>query len=383
MLITSINKINRMNIFKKSTALFLFSILTLPGLFASHMMGGEITYKWLGGKEYELIFSVYRDCRGIPFNSPTISMFDAGNNTSVTVNYTRTSIEDLTPVCNTLSGPCSPANQTVSDEGVELHIFKAIVDFGTSPYKTFVDNGYCEIRIKLEQCCRNGAITTINPGNFYVESMMNICNSNFQNSSPQFVNSGHLYIGCNQGLKYNIGAFDVEDFDSLAYELVVPMNAAGSYETYTANFNAAIPMTPYCPPNPGVVNCRALPNAKPPRGFFFNVLNGDMVFTPTKCDEVGVISIKVSEYRKINGTWKILGWVCKDIQINVKQINTAANHVPHVVIADNYVFKTREKQCIDIVTRDSIAPMGSQSNRGDTTYIKLLNQPDDRFCARL
>ena len=168
------------------------------------------------------------------------------------------------------------------------------------------DAGCCEILIKVEQCCRNGAITTISPGNFYTDAMINICNIGTKcNTSPQLSIPPVAYVCCNQPFTYNNGVREVIDGDSLAYELGTPLNANNSNETYTGSFTQTIPMTPYCPPNPGVINCRALPNAKPPRGFYFDKETGDIVFTPTKCDEVGVIVIKITEWRRDSATRKM------------------------------------------------------------------------------
>ncbi len=365
-----------MNLYKTATLILCLHFF-VNSIEASHMMGGDITYKWLGGKKYEITFKVYRDCRGIPFNSPDIAMFGLINGSvsnSTSINYTRTSIRDISIMCNdTMDKPCSPANSP-SSAGIEEHTFVSTVDFASSPFKTFVDNGYCEIYIKLEQCCRNGAITTMSPGNFYIESMMNICNSNFANSSPTFLDIGTLYAACNRPLRVNFGAYDFEDNDSIAYELSRPLNAHASYESYTGNHNQNIPMTPYCPPNPGVLSCKPLPGAKPPRGFYFDNKNADMVFTPTKCDEVGVICLKVTEYRKINGNWKMLGFTIRDIQINIR-IESDENVYPELSVDDNFTFKTREKTCFDIETWDSINSYTKSNNRGDITRINMLNMP--------
>ncbi|MFM6984783.1 MAG: hypothetical protein ACKOXF_11670, partial [Chitinophagaceae bacterium] len=284
----------------------LFVILGFQEAKASHMMGGDIAYECISPGKFKLVIKIYRDCRGIPFNSPDIKLFCKDGSNQTSVNYTRTAINDLTPTCTGGTAPCNPQN-TPSNEGIEEHVFEAIVDFNTSPFKAMKDAGCCEIIIKVEQCCRNGAITTISPGNFYTDAMINICAiGNKCNTSPQLSIPPVAYVCCNQPFTYNNGVREVIDGDSLSYELGTPLNANQSNETYTGNFNSQIPMTPYCPPNPGVVNCRALPNAKPPRGFYFDKETGDIVFTPTKCDEVGVIVIQITEWRKDSATKK---WV--------------------------------------------------------------------------
>lgn len=334
---------------------------------ASHMMGGDITYECISPGKYKMTIKVYRDCRGIPFNSPDIKLFCKDGTNQNSVNYTRTAINDLTPTCTGGTAPCNPQNQT-SAEGIEEHVFEAIVDFNTSPFKAMKDAGCCEILIKVEQCCRNGAITTISPGNFYTDAMINICNvGNKCNTSPQLSIPPVAYVCCNQPFTYNNGVREVIDGDSLSYELGTPLNANNSNETYTGSFTQSIPMTPYCPPNPGVINCRALPNAKPPRGFYFDKETGDIVFTPTKCDEVGVIVMKITEWRRDSSTRKmqIIGYTRRDMQIVVKQCPD--NNPPYFTGNNKYSVCEGNKICFTLVSKDD--PYLPKQTRLDTVAL--------------
>ena len=345
----------------------LFVLLGFQEARASHMMGGDIAYECISPGKYKLVIKIYRDCRGIPFNSPDIKMFCKDGSNQTSVSYTRTAINDLTPTCTGGTAPCNPQN-TPSNEGIEEHVFEAIVDFNTSPFKAFKDAGCCEVMIKVEQCCRNGAITTISPGNFYTDAMINICNiGNKCNTSPQLSIPPVAYVCCNQPFTYNNGVREVIDGDSLSYELGTPLNANSSNETYTGNFNSQIPMTPYCPPNPGVVNCRALPSAKPPRGFYFDKETGDIVFTPTKCDEVGVIVIQITEWRKDSATkkWQKIGFTRRDMQVVVKQCPD--NNPPTLPGTNKYSVCEGNKICFTVVSKDE--PFLPKQTRLDTTTL--------------
>jgi hypothetical protein len=45
--------------------------------------------------------------------------------------------------------------------GVELHIYETVVDFDSTPYKNLISGASCcNVTFYMEQCCRNGAITT-------------------------------------------------------------------------------------------------------------------------------------------------------------------------------------------------------------------------------
>ncbi|MES2618336.1 MAG: T9SS type A sorting domain-containing protein [Bacteroidota bacterium] len=342
---------------------------------ASHMMGAEITYRCLGNKQYEITARVYRDCRGIPFNNPSITVTDY-NGKTISLSYTRVSIEDITPRCDDSStGPCNPSNNTVSNEGVELHTFLDTIDFSVSPYNYFQNNGVCKVYFTLEQCCRNGDITTINPGNFYIEAMLDICKSNFTNTSPQFKGRNVLFANCNFPFRQNLGAKDFVEYDSVSFELVNPLNAANTNETYNGSFSPTVPMSPYCVPS-SVINCKAVPGATPPRGFYFNNQNGDLIFTPTKCNEVGVISMQATEYRKnsSSGQWEIVGYIKRDIQIVVQSLNLY-NKIPQVKLLATYNFTTRKKTCIDIATYDTAANGATSNNKGDATTLSIIELP--------
>ena len=56
----------------KSAIVSLVSIIMVSfsnNLYATHAEGADITYKCLGGNQYEITLSFYRDCQGI--NAPT------------------------------------------------------------------------------------------------------------------------------------------------------------------------------------------------------------------------------------------------------------------------------------------------------------------------
>lgn len=321
-------------------------------------MGGDIIYECLSPGKFKFTIKVYRDCRGIPFNSPTITVFCAdggGVNNSVSVNYVRTAINDITPKCATGTAPCNPQNQQAG-EGIEEHIFEAIVDFNVAPFKAIKDAGCCEVKIKVEQCCRNGAITTVTPDNFYTDAMINICNialtKNKCNTSPQLSTPPVGYLCCNQPFTFNNGVREVIDGDSLSYDLVTPLKANNTNLIYTGNFTSQIPMTPFCPPNKGMLNCRPLPNAKPPRGFYFDKETGDIIFTPTQCDEVGIIVIQVTEWRKdsARNKWVKIGYTRRDMQLIVK--TCPDNNPPYFGTQNKYSVCEGNKLCFFIDAKD-------------------------------
>ncbi|MBC7426560.1 MAG: hypothetical protein H7321_08500, partial [Bacteroidia bacterium] len=315
-----------------SVIISIIAIFLPSDLSATHMMGSDITYKCISKGKYKITFKIYRDCRGIALDNPLAKVFC--DNKSFTLTLNRTKIQDVTysGTCKNLSLPkCSGINQPFDTKGVEEHTFECEVDFNTSPYDQFKSNGCCEVYFSIEQNARNTAITTLaSPGTLYTEAMVDICKTeNSCNSSPEFTTPPVASLCCNQPFTFNNGASDIADGDSLAFSLVAPLNAHNSNELYNSPFSPTFPLTPYCPPNPGIVNCNPIPNAKPPRGCYFDLQTGDLICTPTKCDEVSVAVIQVEEWRKNDkGVMEIVGRTRRDMQLWVQQC--AANNPPQI-----------------------------------------------------
>ncbi|MCC6818269.1 MAG: hypothetical protein IT245_05220, partial [Bacteroidia bacterium] len=338
---------------KRLLTLLILIATSGSNLIASHMMGGDIAYECISPGKYKFVIKIYRDCRGIPFNNPDIGMFCKDGSNYINVNYTRTAINDLTEKCPTDPKPCNPSNTTVGARGIEEHVFEAMVDFNSSPYKALKDAGCCEIMIKVEQNARNNALTTLTAGTFYTDAMINICAIGDKcNTSPQLSTPPVAIICCNKPFIFNNGVREVIDGDSLSYSLVNPLKGNNTNETYTGNFTPQIPMTPFCPPNRGVMNCKPIPGAKPPRGFYFDKETGDIVFTPTKCDEAGVIVIRIDEWRKNPDTkkWELIGFTKRDMQLIVEICG--ANNPPYFSDNNKYSVCEGNKICFNVVSKD-------------------------------
>ncbi|MDG1098770.1 MAG: hypothetical protein P8O20_05245, partial [Bacteroidia bacterium] len=280
----------------------------MGNLKATHMMGADISYRCLGGGKYKIIMKVYRDCQGIAFNNPTFGAFAGTNGSNTcgqyTLSSTRTGIRDVTPVCASGTGPCNPQNTGFSGEGVEEHTFEATVDFTKAPLKNFTNNSSCcEVTFYVGQCCRNSKITT-GPANnnFFATAMINLCNlkkmEDSCNNSPYLSNEPIGFLCCNQPYYFNNGAIDTVEFDSFSYKLVHGISTLPNTSVnYSSPFTFKYPMTPFCIP-PTSITCRPNTKTDPPRGFFMDESSGDIIFTPTKCDEVGIIVIEITEHRQ-------------------------------------------------------------------------------------
>lgn len=276
------------NLVKVISCVLFLLVATQQEVSASHAMGADLTYECLGGNQYRLTFSFYRDCAGIAAPSSvsiqySSSCFPAVQ--SVTLNPTATSPTLITPVCPTVATTCNGGTFT----GIQEWIYTGVV---TLP-------GPCADWIfSQSQCCRNNAISTISsPGSqdLYVYTLMNNTNG-ICNNSPTFSNRPVPFACVGQRFCFNHGANDI-DGDSITYQLITPLDGPGVPVTYLAPYSNTQPV-----------------QSSPP--VTFNPLTGDICMLPTQAD-VTVFAVLVSEYR--NGV--LIGQIERDIQLTVNACN--------------------------------------------------------------
>ena len=343
----------------------MFSFLNVQ---ASHMMGADISYKCLGNGKYKITAKVYRDCRGIPMGIVSFGAYAGTNGGNGCGSYTlsglsRVKITDITSRCSTASSPCSPSNSTTGNQGTEEHTFEATVDFNVTPLSNFVNKSTCcEVTFYVNENARNGAITTGSAGqNFFSICMINICNlkkmKNNCNNSPQLSNPPFAILCCNQPWYFNNGAIDTLDYDSISYRLVDGLQGIpNSSITYSSPFSSQYPMTPFCVP-PTTIKCTPNPKTNPPRGFYFDTTNADVIVTPTKCDEVPVLVIEQIEWRKdTSGVYRIIGKTRRDMQLWIRD-DCGYNKSPVINGPFTYKVCEGEKLCFKVkITDETFTP---------------------------
>ncbi|NNJ56505.1 MAG: hypothetical protein HKP14_10245, partial [Bacteroidia bacterium] len=126
---------------------YLFAILSLLFAFtasASHLVGGEITYKYVANNSYEVLVTLYRDCMdsklgGTGGGSSTSNSADleevylrtisstCGNTSVGKITLTKLGYTDITAICNTASSKCETNSNY--GYGIEAHYYKGLVDF--------------------------------------------------------------------------------------------------------------------------------------------------------------------------------------------------------------------------------------------------------------
>lgn len=203
--------------------------------------------------------------------------------------------------------------------------------------------------------------------------MINICNIkksvNKCNSSPTLSNAPIGFLCCNQAYYFNNGAIDTVDYDSFSYSLTHGINSLPNNSvSYSSPFDARYFMTPYCIP-PTSIKCTPNTKTSPPRGLFFDTSSGDIILTPTKCDEVAIAVIVITEWRKdsATGNYINIGKTRRDIQLIVKD-DCGYNKAPTLVGPFNW--KVCEGETLKFKVESEDETFTPYQKVPDTTNLK-------------
>jgi len=307
---------------KKITKLVLIPIMGVMFIFlsgrevrASHLLGADLSWTCVGKDSFLVTVVIYRDCNGIPLGTPHIPIRCIGTGQTInTLSITKPAPIDITPLCESSCTRCQSTSCSFP-YGIEKYVCTKLAVLSGA-------GSCCKVSLVYQECCRNGTITTgAANANFYVDAEMDRCVSPCYNS-PRFTNPPLAIICESQDFVFNNGVVDdnVDSngglMDSIAYEWTQPMTGSGSYTTWTGQYAYDHPVFYW-----GFKNA----NLPFPRGFHLNKSNGDISFRPMKVEQT-VMSIKVSQWRKINGQMTNIGFIKRDLQIAV--ISCSSNRPP-------------------------------------------------------
>ncbi|MCX6292487.1 MAG: T9SS type A sorting domain-containing protein [Bacteroidetes bacterium] len=263
----------------KKLLLVLFVCMIALTSRASHLMGGQMTSRNIGGLTYEVTVTAYRDTLGVPMY------------TTATFHYSDSSGAWSAVRTINLNGP------VVFGNGVEEYSYVDTITF------TAAGN----YSMWYEDCCRNCAILNIlNPCNYSFHLYNNLW-ADSTNSSPVFLNPPIPIAQIGTPFTYNPLPFDA-DGDSIAWALDTPVTSAGVYV-------------------PGYV----VPLSDTSMPFAMDPVTGVVSFLPIAVGHYEV-SVLVNEFR--NGVQ--IGQIRRDMQIIVisssnqrLQVSSVSNTSPN------------------------------------------------------
>lgn len=282
-------------------------LATVPTAHATHIVGGDITYRYLGNENFEIVLVIRRDCflgsLEAEFDDPAaIGVYDENGILLPNLPGIGRAIFVPFDATDTLN------NRIISDCGfegeqvcVEETSYRTIVRL---PQRT---GGYY---LGYNRCCRNGSLTNVDDplqtgASFYTRIEETAYTEG--NSSPVFDQWPSVYICTDEDVNFDAGATDA-DGDSLVYELFTPFTG-GTFDRPKPQPQSRLDFVPI---------------AYNPPFSLQNLLGG---FDPLRIDpQTGLISgtppitgqflvgVRVKEYR--DGV--LIGSTNRDFQYNVR-----------------------------------------------------------------
>ncbi len=300
---------------KYLSLIVLYLCLAVPNwMYATHVVGGVITYAYNGTNTYTVTLKLYRDCGAGTAslnNSYVINIAGLNGANPTTLTLPRVSLTNLTSPLDPCAIPPNP--MPCVQEGV----YTATVSLPP------VIGGY---HLWIGVFNRNFSIDNItNPGGTgeglyaYIPGLNNNGANFIPNSDPVFSAFPPLFVCQGKPFTFNHSATDA-DSDVLVYSLYQPYNgSAPTYSNNIATFPTVTYLGGYSPSNPlGGVNTLSI-----------NPTTGVLSGTPPALGQY-VVGIKVEEYR--NGV--LIGYTIRDFQFNVVNCPTPppAISVTNVVV---------------------------------------------------
>ncbi len=258
---------------------------------ATHVPGGNITYKCVGGNNYIITLTVFEDCSGaitVPNTPQTLTVSNScGFNSLNSITLPVLSYGDeISQVCypqlpnTTCNGGSLP--------GIKKHIYSDTINPITLP-------GNCnDWTISWDGCCRNTAVNLANQDGYYFEAVIN--NSNSQCNSSPIIGSNPVPYNCiNIPVTYNFQVSE-PDGDSLYYSFIAASEIQfGGTGSVPVAYNGG-----YSPTSP--IN-----------GITLDPNTGEINFTPT-IQGAFVVVVKIEEFDS-SGT--SLGYIMQDFQFQI------------------------------------------------------------------
>jgi gliding motility-associated-like protein len=316
---------------KIRSLLIALALLALQPVKATHIVGGEMTYTYLGNNQYKLRLDLYIDCiNGNPeaINSDRNALFAIyyGNTREMVPGY---------PVSVARSGP---VRITKTNYNCIAVLPNACVDHYWYERTVTLAPRTGGYYVSFQRCCRNGTITNIvDPGGSGANYWNFIPNANDvgNNNSAVFKELPPNFLCTNTALRFDHSAKDA-DGDSLVYSLTTPYTGGDrDFPRPDDGVNGMMDRPLF-----DLIQWRNAYTATDPINGFpkmsIDPETGYLTLTPTLVGQF-VVGISVKEYRK----GKFLNETIRDYQFNVQAcvINVMASFfAPKFICGFNYSF---------------------------------------------
>ena len=384
---------------------------------ATHLSGGDISYKCIGLRKWEITLVVYRDCSGVQMPScnsgsqtsctktltarAMATIANGGLNPngctapvqSISVTVTSFKVESIMKeargVCGTSAKNTCTNNATTSagtyTPAIEGYYYRGVLDMSSTIYDAANVCSYWEV--EWNEASRSVNINNIsNSGgtNYFISAVINIHHNqnsvNWANSSPEFKNEAVMIICSNRETFKNVGAAD-PDRDSLTYKIAKSKGTGGVPVNYAAPYseNKPFPLNGGSPPH------TLYPQPNGPY-VILDSLNGDISFNATNSHPTNIIwgqlNVEVTQWNyNANGTPFIVGRTQRELQMYVR--SCPANISPRFATSPslpnnspkfNWTVCAGEQLCFTVTAKDDDdGPEPGPSTKQDTTYVSWNN----------
>ena len=300
----------------KRILLIIVLLISTSQLFASHLMGGQITAKKIDSFKYEMLLTVYRDTDGIPVY-PTENFIFSFDSLGTWVQFATHTV------------PVDAGAYFLN--GTEVYHY---VD-------TMIFPNAGKFLVTYNNCCRNAAIinmTTPAGESLFLQTILTV-DSSGGNSTPEFLNPPVTLAQKNWPWYYNPLPYDA-DGDSIAWQLVTPLSMSG------------VPVVGY-----------TIPRANALMSFTLDTLTGAITWMP---DTIGhfVASFLVSEFK--NGIK--IGEIRRDMQIIVQ--DDPSNTFRMAINATGVVTGTNGRLYVDCMANQPLT-VSISANDVDNDFLSL------------
>lgn len=300
------------NIFKKVILLTFIAFTLINSVKATHMVGGDFSYRSLGKGSFEITLTIRRDCQfgaddAFFDNRAIIAVFDQNGTFMKEIGHRGGFFLDYV------------GNDTLNESlNIECGVLGAPVCVHEAIYRDTIYLPRPKVGEKYilvyQRCCRNQTLLNINSpletGGSYILEIDQYAYDE-RNNSPRFKKWPNIYICANQSLHFDHSAYENEG-DSLVYKLYTPSSGAEKNypmptvenpARYTPVYNTVSWANGY-----SLVNMLGGTDA-----LKINSKTGLITGTPTIIGQF-LVGVLVEEYR--NG--KLISVVRRDFEYNVR-----------------------------------------------------------------